>query len=120
MSLPWWTLLRECLAHLLIKGKEFYNLGTLISFRPKYALFSYWLSDPNKPSDEQLRNIRWRPFSYKKQYYLDIGDEQLVMRGGLNTERYELWKKLFPLNWRRQSKHGINAYITDNDYEEDL
>ncbi|KAI8115166.1 Venom carboxylesterase-6 [Lucilia cuprina] len=78
-----------------------------------FSSFAY-KGDPNKPSDEQLRNMRWRPFSYKKQYYLDIGDE-LVMRGGLNTERYELWKRLFPLNWRRQSKNGAGNMI--NDYE---
>ncbi|KAM7351885.1 juvenile hormone esterase [Cochliomyia hominivorax] len=77
-----------------------------------FSSFAY-KGDPNKPSDEQLRNIRWRPFSYKKQHYLDIGDE-VVMRGGLNTERYELWKRLFPLNWRRQSKRNPKA---SQDYE---
>ncbi|XP_073821173.1 juvenile hormone esterase [Musca autumnalis] len=80
-------------------------------FTRMFSAFAY-KGDPNKPSDKYLGNIRWRPFSYKKQYYLDIGDE-LVMRGGLNTQRYELWKRLFPLNWRRQSKHEVN----DVDYE---
>ncbi|XP_075152889.1 juvenile hormone esterase [Haematobia irritans] len=80
-------------------------------FTRMLSAFAY-KGDPNKPSDKYLSNIRWRPFSFKKQYYLDIGDE-LIMRNGLNVERYDLWKRLFPLNWRRQSKHDVN----DNDYE---
>ncbi|XP_060661205.1 carboxylic ester hydrolase [Drosophila nasuta] len=67
-----------------------------------FSAFVY-KGDPNKPTDLQLREIRWRPFSFKKRYYLDIGNE-IVLHEGLNSERYELWKRLFPLSWRRQSK----------------
>ncbi|XP_013102237.2 juvenile hormone esterase [Stomoxys calcitrans] len=88
--------------------EEFPMVNTMTSMLTAFA----YKGDPNKPSDKYLKNIRWRPFSYKKQYYLDIGDE-LTMRSGLNTQRYELWKRLFPLNWRRQSKHGVD----DIDYE---
>ncbi|XP_017854015.1 venom carboxylesterase-6 [Drosophila busckii] len=72
-----------------------------------FSAFAY-KGDPNKPSDERLRNIRWRPFSFKKRYYLDIGDE-LSMLEGLNAERYEIWKRLFPLNWRRQTKEQYTS-----------
>ncbi|KAL9929053.1 juvenile hormone esterase [Glossina fuscipes fuscipes] len=75
------------------------ELHMAIILTKMFTAFAY-KGDPNKPSDEKLRDIRWRPFSYKRQYYLDIGDN-LVMRGGLNLQRYELWKRLFPLNWRR-------------------
>ncbi|EDW12231.1 juvenile hormone esterase [Drosophila mojavensis] len=75
-----------------------------------FAAFAY-KGDPNKPSDEKLRDIRWRPFSFKKRYYLDIGDE-LILREGLNAARYEIWKRLFPLNWRRQTKERwLSQYI---------
>lgn len=62
-------------------------------------------SDPNKPTDLALRDIRWRPFSFKKRYYLDIG-RHLTLQENLNAERYEIWKRLFPLNWRRQTKEA--------------
>lgn len=68
-----------------------------------------FFSDPNKQSDEKLRDIRWRAFSFKRQHYLDIGEE-IVLREGLNTHRYEVWKRLFPLNWKRQSKHDLLDY----------
>ncbi|XP_022222582.2 juvenile hormone esterase [Drosophila obscura] len=67
-----------------------------------FSAFAY-KGDPNKPTDAALRDIRWRPFSFKKRYYLDIGDE-LILQENLNSERYEIWKRLFPLNWRRQTK----------------
>ncbi|XP_026844879.1 venom carboxylesterase-6 [Drosophila persimilis] len=67
-----------------------------------FSAFAY-KGDPNKPTDAALRDVRWRPFSFKKRYYLDIGDE-LVLHENLNSERYEIWKRLFPLNWRRQTK----------------
>ncbi|BFF93859.1 venom carboxylesterase-6 [Drosophila madeirensis] len=67
-----------------------------------FSAFAY-KGDPNKPTDSALRDIRWRPFSFKKRYYLDIGD-QLILHENLNSERYEIWKRLFPLNWRRQTK----------------
>lgn len=86
-------------------------MGIITAYNYELPLF-FSCRDPNKASDKYLRDMRWRPFSYKKQYYLDIGDE-MTMRSGLNTQRYELWKRLFPLNWRRQSKHGAN----DEDYE---
>jgi len=66
-------------------------------------LNKYYFSDPNKPTDLALRDIRWRPFSFKKRYYLDIG-KHLTLQENLNAERYEIWKRLFPLNWRRQTK----------------
>ncbi|XP_034666710.1 venom carboxylesterase-6 [Drosophila subobscura] len=67
-----------------------------------FSAFAY-KGDPNKPTDSALRDIRWRPFSFKKRYYLDIGD-QLILHENLNSDRYEIWKRLFPLNWRRQTK----------------
>ncbi|XP_014102991.2 juvenile hormone esterase [Bactrocera oleae] len=73
-----------------------------------FTAFAY-KGDPNKQSDEKLRDIRWRAFSFKRQHYLDIGEE-IVLREGLNTHRYEVWKRLFPLNWKRQSKHDLLDY----------
>ncbi|XP_018786077.1 PREDICTED: venom carboxylesterase-6 [Bactrocera latifrons] len=73
-----------------------------------FTAFAY-KGDPNKQSDEKLRDIRWRAFSFKRQHYLDIGEE-IVLREGLNTQRYEVWKRLFPLNWKRQSKHDLLDY----------
>ncbi|XP_011182807.1 juvenile hormone esterase [Zeugodacus cucurbitae] len=73
-----------------------------------FTAFAY-KGDPNKQSDDKLRDIRWRAFSFKRQHYLDIGDE-IVLREGLNTRRYEVWKRLFPLNWKRQSKHDLLDY----------
>lgn len=32
--------------------------------------------------------------------YLDIGDE-LVVKESLNADRYSVWEKLFPVNYRR-------------------
>lgn len=32
--------------------------------------------------------------------YLDIGDE-LVVKENLNADRYSVWEKLFPINYRR-------------------
>lgn len=116
MILPWSISSPECLVPLPIRGiqnsqYQTQKLELLFNF---FSLSLFVNSrDPNKPSDPQLRNIRWRPFSYKKQHYLDIGDE-VTMRGGLNIERYELWKRLFPLNWRRQSKRDSKA---SKDYE---
>lgn len=75
----------------------------------KIILSICFFSDPNKQSDEKLRDIRWRAFSFKRQHYLDIGEE-IVLREGLNTHRYEVWKRLFPLNWKRQSKHDLLDY----------
>ncbi|XP_067647504.1 juvenile hormone esterase [Eurosta solidaginis] len=73
-----------------------------------FTAFAY-KGDPNKQSDDKLRDIRWRAFSFKRQHYLDIGEE-IVLREGLNMGRYEVWKRLFPLNWKRQSKHDVLDY----------
>ncbi|XP_036336478.1 venom carboxylesterase-6-like [Rhagoletis pomonella] len=73
-----------------------------------FTAFAY-KGDPNKQSDDKLRHIRWRAFSFKRQHYLDIGEE-IVLREGLNMPRYEIWKRLFPLNWKRQSKHDLLDY----------
>lgn len=35
--------------------------------------------------------------------YLDI-DDDLVIKEQLNTDRYEIWKELFPINSRRREK----------------
>ncbi|EDW88660.1 juvenile hormone esterase [Drosophila yakuba] len=67
-----------------------------------FSAFAY-KGDPNKPTDLALRDIRWRPFSFKKRYYLDIG-QHITLQENLNAEHYEIWKRLFPLNWRRQTK----------------
>ncbi|XP_055906848.1 juvenile hormone esterase [Eupeodes corollae] len=80
-----------------------------------WTAFAY-KGDPNKSNDEYLRNVRWRPFSFKKENYLEIGDELIMKEGGLNLERYEVWKKLFPLHWiRRHSKNDGNSF----DYPEE-
>lgn len=78
-------------------------------------------SDPNKWTDEYLRDIRWRQMTSNRFNYLDIGEE-LVMKDGLNSERYDIWKALFPLPSRRRGKEvcvvGCLDEIPDNDYED--
>lgn len=55
-------------------------------------------SDPNRDAggQEVLKGIRWRPKTFTRDTYLEIGNE-LVMKENLFTERFEVWKRLFPL-----------------------
>lgn len=77
--------------------------------------------DPNKWTDEYLRDIRWRQMVSDRFNYLDIGEE-LVMKDGLNLERYDIWKALFPLPPRRRGKDvcvvGCEEEIAIDDYDD--
>lgn len=58
--------------------------------------------NPNCELDSYLNNVDWTPLQFDKSNYLDIGND-LVMKDGLNTDRYAFWDKLFPLNNTRNN-----------------
>lgn len=75
-----------------------------------------FFSDPNKQTDEVLRDIRWRPMSVSRMNYLDIGNNEIEMKEKLYMDRYDVWSTLFPLPSRRRSKEiNSTTLLYDND-----
>lgn len=60
----------------------------------------YIFRDPNRWNDDYLREVRWRPIYNNRMNYLEIGKE-LVMKENLNANRYAIWERIFPINYRR-------------------
>ncbi|XP_055917775.1 venom carboxylesterase-6-like [Eupeodes corollae] len=61
--------------------------------------------NPNNPKDDYLKNMNWKPLDLKKENFLEIGDE-LVMKERLFLERFDIWKRLFPLEWKGLQCNG--------------
>lgn len=68
-------------------------------------------------NDEYLRDFRWRSMANNRFNYLDIGDD-LVMKEGLNSGRYDVWSSLFPLNTRRFGRN--TTLLRDDDDIDDI
>lgn len=77
-------------------------------------LFITFCRDPNRYTDEYLRDVRWRQMLGSRFNYLDIGTD-LVMKDGLNKARYDVWDSLFPISVRRW---GRNDTLADSNSEE--
>ncbi|GJQ73731.1 hypothetical protein Trydic_g14065 [Trypoxylus dichotomus] len=58
---------------------------------------------PIKEPCELLDNVKWNPYTQTTQSYMDIGNK-LVLNEKLLEERYENWRKLYPL-----SKYGAKT-----------
>lgn len=71
--------------------------------------------DPNKQSDEVLRDIRWRTMSPSRMNYLDIGNNEIEMKEKLYVDRYDVWSALFPLPSRRRSKDTNSSVAYDDE-----
>lgn len=57
--------------------------------------------NPNNQMDDYLKNVDWKPLDLKKENFLEIGEE-LVMNERLFLERFDIWKRLYPLEWKGQ------------------
>lgn len=76
-------------------------------------MLNLFYSDPNKVNDDYLRDVRWRQMISNRLNYLDISDN-LVMKDGLNSGRYDTWNSLFPLNSKRFGRYAES--LDSNDY----
>lgn len=83
-----------------------------------------YYSDPNKPSDEILKDVRWRPMLPNRLNYLDIGNDELVMKSRMFVDRYDKWTDLFPLPSRRgkydiikAAGYEVTEYVDEGDVQ---
>uniref|UniRef100_A0A034WHL8 Carboxylic ester hydrolase n=1 Tax=Bactrocera dorsalis TaxID=27457 RepID=A0A034WHL8_BACDO len=53
--------------------------------------------DPNKATDEYLKDIKWPPYTEDKKSYLVIGKDLNIEEGGIFTQRFQIWDELFPV-----------------------
>ncbi|XP_013110450.2 carboxylic ester hydrolase [Stomoxys calcitrans] len=53
--------------------------------------------DPNNPSDEYLKNLRWPLYDQRRKQYLEIGNDLTIKANGIYPERMQLWDNLFPI-----------------------
>ncbi|XP_011208510.2 bile salt-activated lipase [Bactrocera dorsalis] len=53
--------------------------------------------DPNKATDEYLKDIKWPPYTEDKKSYLVIGKDLNIGEGGIFTQRFQIWDELFPV-----------------------
>lgn len=58
----------------------------------------HFCSDPNNPQDECLKNLKWDLYTPGQKEYLEIGDDLKMKTGGIYTDRFEVWEKLFPID----------------------
>uniref|UniRef100_A0A1B0F029 Carboxylesterase type B domain-containing protein n=1 Tax=Lutzomyia longipalpis TaxID=7200 RepID=A0A1B0F029_LUTLO len=62
--------------------------------------------NPNDPTDEYLKVLKWTPYSPLLDNYLEIGNEEnFAMKQGLYADRYSIWDELFPLPVTNKSQH---------------
>lgn len=78
-------------------GYEFYTTNAWTSSYNRLNSFLFHSSNPNSNTDRYLQNIIWTPMRADQFNYLDI-DEFPSMRDHLNTERYSIWNRLFPID----------------------
>nr|QIK02109.1 carboxylesterase 9 [Holotrichia parallela] len=60
---------------------------------------------PIKEPCNLLDNVKWDPYTSKSQSYMDIGNK-LLSHDKLLDERYEEWRKLYPLSKYETAKMG--------------
>lgn len=68
--------------------------------------------NPNDPTDEYLNQTTWQPTTKDQPNYLDIGNE-LVMKANLNIERYNVWNRLFPINYSRNKSNSQKNQLNE-------
>lgn len=80
-----------------------------------WSSFAY-RGDPNKPNDDILKNLRWRPTYPNRMNYLSIGNDELEMKERMFEERFKVWDELFPFSIRRRGKddEGEGYEVTEN------